>query len=306
MSKIPRPPESWPPEARQLWWDYSRRVRNLSAFRQHLNSLALLLRRHAEKGLGFRDFTLSLLQELVTEGGPRTAPHRASLMRRWLRFLYQRKQLLLPLHRDLKVARAPLNRRRLLSVEQMSLLLELPPLDDPQGLRDRAYLELAYGSGLRRGELAALNLKDIDLAEGVVSIRRSKNGRARQLPLTGWAIHFLLLYLRQGRPQLASPLSSEALWLNRFGRRLSRASVGCRLKTNYQVAAKLGFSVTLHQLRHACASHLLAGGAGIRDIQEMLGHQALTSTQIYTHVNALRLLAVHQRCHPRNLADFGK
>jgi integrase/recombinase XerD len=179
-------------------------------------------------------------------------------------------------------------------------VLDLPPLDEPEGLRDRAILEMAYGSAMRRSELVYLDLADVDLATGLVSIRQAKNYCQRTVPLTHWALHYLRRYLQEARPQLASPLSLNALWLSETGHRLSKNRLGQRLMHVYMAEETLGFAFTLHQLRHACATHLLNSGAPLRDVQELLGHLHLNSTATYTHLTPARLRQVHRRCHPRN------
>ena len=118
--------------------------------------------------------------------------------------------------------------------------------------------------------------------------------------MTRLAREFLLLYLREARPQLTSPLSPNSLWLSRYGRKMYNNAVIARLVQMYKIKETLGFTVSLHQFRHACATHLLNGGAPLRAVMELLGHRSLENTKIYTHVTAERLRAVHERCHPRN------
>ena len=133
-----------------------------------------------------------------------------------------------------------------------------------------------------------------------MTIRQTKNGYQRNVPLTHWAIHFLLLYLQRTRPNLTSPLSSNALWLNRRGGRIALGWANGPLWTFYRVEETLGFPITIHMLRHATATHLLTSGASIGGVQELLGHRCLNSTQIYTSITPTHLQEVHDRCHPRN------
>jgi integrase/recombinase XerD len=242
------------------------------------------------------------INEYLASLRPCSGRHAFSALRNWLRFLYARKELVAAIHEELlnppyiKRSRAPL------TYPQVLQLLALPRLDEPTGLRDRAFLEVAYATGMRRSELLALNLGDIDLTQALVLITKSKNTYPRKVPLTGWAVHFLSLYLADGRPHLISPLSSNALWLGKkTGRRLYREAMGERLNKFYRVKKTLGFSVTLHQLRHSVATHLLCAGADLRAVQDLLGHQDIQSTKIYTHITPFHLRNVHQRCHPRNL-----
>jgi site-specific recombinase XerD len=194
-----------------------------------------------------------------------------------------------------------------LTYEEVCQFLRVFPLDDPLGLRDRAYLELAYATGMRRAELGRLDLAHVDLTTNLVHILKAKNCYARVVPINRWARHFLIRYLEEVRPLLTSPLSANALWLNRRGRRMHPGLVYLRLAKNYPLGKLLGFKVTPHQLRHACATHLLQSGAPLRAVQELLGHRDINSTAIYTHITPTHLKAVHDRCHPRNngsVADF--
>ncbi|MBX3170752.1 MAG: tyrosine-type recombinase/integrase [Candidatus Eremiobacteraeota bacterium] len=117
-------------------------------------------------------------------------------------------------------------------------------------------------------------------------------------------MHYLSLYLSQARPQLASPLSSNALWLNARGSRWKRNEVIPHLPKTYRWRETVGFHFTMHLMRHAFATHLLAAGAPLRDVQELLGHCSIRSTTIYTHITPLALQAQLGHCHPRNQTGF--
>lgn len=303
-----QPLELWPPHARQLYQEFSlRRRQKLKHARSSLRTLHHFFREQQRQGLGFQEFPADFLHRYLASKGDSHCNHILSALSAWLRFLYARKQLLLPLHEELRPYRRRCRGRRvLLSQAQVLQVLNLPPLDQPEGLRDRAFLEMAYACGLRHSELLALDLGDVDLGTGLVNVRQSKNDAQRNLPLTSWALHYLRLYLEQARPQLASPLSSNALWLDSRGRRPGRSLLVKRIWEVYQPLEVLGFPFTLHQLRHACASHLLEAGASLRHVQELLGHRDLNSTAIYTHIQPLRLRQVHERYHPRNLPGFSR
>ena len=307
MSKIPLNglPDDWPREAVQLYQQFGETLHQKIRYGQdYLRALNPLLRLQSLRGLGFRDFPLSLLNEFMQPCTSRKRLHLTAL-RAWLRFLYRQRQLLLPLHENLPVYKFPAKKRRLLlSHEQVLQVLAIPPVSEPLGLRDRAFLEMAYSNGMRRGELVALELPDLDLQRGLVVVRQPKNLEQRTVPLTHWALHWLQLYLKNGRPQLTSPLSLNALWLNSQGRRIRLGAIGERFHNVYQAHQVLNFPFTLHQLRHACATHMLQAGASIRDVQELLGHRELASTEIYTHLTPTRLRDQHYRCHPRFRPPF--
>ena len=178
--------------------------------------------------------------------------------------------------------------------------LMLAPDDSPGGLRDRALLELLYASGVRASEAVALDLEDLDLHAGTVRINHGKGDQERIALLGRAAVEALGEYLRAGRPVLArhAKKAPEALLLNRWGGRLSDRGVR-RVVERYATAVTASARLTPHVLRHSFATHLLENGADLRDVQELLGHKNLATTQVYTHVTVQRLRAVHAAAHPR-------
>jgi integrase/recombinase XerD len=191
--------------------------------------------------------------------------------------------------------------RDILSHKEMLKLLSAPSRETPIGIRDRAMLELFYSTGMRNTELRCLKLGDMDMRRNEVRICFGKGGKSRIVPIGEAAIHYLSLYLENGRPQLASRgKHSELLFLNVRGGPLSRRSLPDMVK-KYAKKAKIQKKIGCHTLRHTCATHMLKGKADLRCIQELLGHSSLTATQIYTKVELSDLKEVHKRCHPRNL-----
>jgi integrase/recombinase XerC len=166
----------------------------------------------------------------------------------------------------------------------------------PARLRDRAVLELLYGTGIRVSELCGLDLPDLDRARRLVRVF-GKGARERSVPYGLPAGQAVEDWLRLGRPSLASPASGDALLLGARGGRL-HPTVVRRLVGRYARAAGLP-ATSPHGLRHSAATHLLEGGADLRSVQELLGHASLASTQIYTHVSVDRLRAVYRQAHPR-------
>lgn len=164
-------------------------------------------------------------------------------------------------------------------------ILEIVDGDTPLALRNRALLELMYSAGLRSAEAVALDLADVDFDREVVHVR-GKGGKERVVPLGEEAALQLARYLRTGRPSLAAG-ANDAIFLSARGRRLDTSTVRRLLRHP-------------HRLRHAFATHLLEGGADLRVIQELLGHASLSTTQIYSHVDARRLRRVYDRSHPRS------
>lgn len=185
---------------------------------------------------------------------------------------------------------------------QMEQLLEAPPGDSSLDMRDRALLELLYGTGMRVAEVQALNLVDLELSGQRVLVR-GKRRKERFLPLGSRALEALQTYLHRGRPELLpardrqGPAADAALFLNRRGQRLSVRGVQ-RVVTRWARGLD-PIRVTPHTLRHSFATHLLEGGADLRAVQELLGHAHISTTQIYSHVTGERLRKVYRRSHPR-------
>lgn len=181
-----------------------------------------------------------------------------------------------------------------LTADQAAQLMSVPG-DDFMAIRDRALLELLYSSGLRVAELVALNLQDMDLAQGVVRVVAGKGKKAREVPVGGYARAALERWL-----ELRAPLgrASPALFLNRAGRRLGVRSVQQRLQ---RCAQRQGLTMAAHPhvLRHSFATHLLESSGDLRAVQELLGHADISTTQIYTHLDFQHLAAVYDRAHPR-------
>lgn len=184
-----------------------------------------------------------------------------------------------------------------LHVKQVDALLSQPDEDDPLAARDRAILELFYATGVRVSELVSLRLDDVRLDVGYLRCM-GKGRKERIVPIGERAIESLHEYLSGLRPQLADGRSTDRLFLSRTGRPIDRTNCW-RLVVKYARRMGLTGKLSPHTLRHCFATHLLAGGADLRVVQEMLGHSDISTTQIYTHVDHSRLKAVHQRFHPR-------
>jgi integrase/recombinase XerD len=198
-----------------------------------------------------------------------------------------------------------------LSPQQVDRLFQAPQEGDPYWRRDQALLELLYATGCRASELSDLRLRDLHLDEGFC-LCRGKGNKERLVPLGARAAEAVRAYLAHERPKLAgpseghrctrpngfSPPPTDWVLLSYRGRRLRRERIWELLK---KYAGRVGAprQVSPHTLRHSFATHLLAGGADLRQVQEMLGHASIATTQIYTHVDPSRLKAVHKRFHPR-------
>jgi site-specific recombinase XerD len=186
---------------------------------------------------------------------------------------------------------------RVLSAEQARSLLERIPARTPLELRDRAMLELAYSCGLRCEEIVNLDLGAFDFETEQLRVL-GKGSKERLLPVGVPAREALRRYLERGRHALASDHGEPALFLSKSGRRLSNSDVTRRLGLWVREAALAG-GVSPHSLRHSFATHLLEGGADLRTIQELLGHASISTTQVYTRVDAARLRDAYAVTHPR-------
>ena len=201
------------------------------------------------------------------------------------------------------VPRVPTGLPKPLSEEEVNRLLAVVEPVDPLGRRDRAMLELLYGTGMRIGELVGLRLADVDLQGGLVRVF-GKGAKERIVPIGRYAYEAVGDYLGAlGRPALvpdrwARRGDADAVFLNRRGGRLSRQGAWGALR-NRALAAGLGPRLTPHVLRHSCATHLLDHGADLRVVQELLGHASISTTQVYTKVSQERLRDVYLAAHPR-------
>jgi site-specific recombinase XerD len=241
-----------------------------------------------QRGEGLDDIDVRVLAAYVTELGrrrPKLAPasiaRRISTIRSFLRFT-------LGAARVPETPFAPRTAQRLPEApkaEEVDRLLELIQGEEPLALRNRALLELVYSAGLRSAEAVGLDLGDVDFEQELVLVR-GKGGKERAVPLGEEASYHLRRYLRDARPGLASG-ANDAVFLSARGRRLDTSSVRRMLPHP-------------HRLRHSFATHLLEGGADLRTIQELLGHSSLSTTQIYSHVDAKRLRKVYDFAHPRS------
>jgi integrase/recombinase XerC len=233
--------------------------------------------------------------------GPATLGRKLSAVRTFYRFLV--REGLSPSNPARGIA-SPKRPRKLpvvLPEDEVAALVETPKLAEPLELRDRAFLELLYASGLRVSELVSLDLDALDLAQGLVRVT-GKRSKERVVPFGGEARAALRRWLGEGRPVLAAGRdhagARRAVFLNYRGGRLSQRSVARRLDRAV-AASGLTRHVHPHVLRHCFATHLLGNGADLRAIQELLGHASLSTTQRYTHLDWKRLAEVYDRAHPR-------
>ncbi len=191
---------------------------------------------------------------------------------------------------------------RFLTKEEMEKLINAPDINTPEGVRDRAIIELLYATGLRVSELASLTTSQIDAEQGLLDCT-GKGSKQRKVPIGRSALQWLREYQGAARHKLLAGRESTRLFINGGGQPLTRQTIWASLKKHAAHAKVQG--VSPHVLRHSFATHLLEHGADTRSVQAMLGHADLGTTQIYTHVTNERLRATYERCHPRAHGEAG-
>lgn len=246
-----------------------------------------------------RDAIVAYESDLFSRGfAASTVDRRVSVIKGFHRFLVREGFTRRNPADTVQLPKAPDRLPDVLSVAQVDEMLSQLPSEGPLALRNRAILEVLYGCGLRVSECTGLDLGDAVLEEGYLHVV-GKGSKARISPISGVALRALRAYLAEGRPELCRPYAkpTAAVFLNARGGRLTRQSV-------HALVAEAGRAIGVsnlhpHTLRHSFATHMLAGGADLRVIQEILGHSDISTTQIYTHVNRAHIREEYLHAHPR-------
>ena len=227
-----------------------------------------------------------------------TQRNRLNAVQRFFKWLHREKIIPSNPAEDLELPRKPARHLpKALSRNEVEALFTIPNPSDTLGLRDRCILEVFYSCGLRRAEVANLDVGNMDLSRGTLTVIEGKHGKSRMLPLGERTLTWLETYMEKSRPRLEIDQTERALFLSGYGERLSISYIGHWVKKAMTTAGitKVG---ACHLLRHSCATHMLENGADIRFIQQMLGHANLGTTSIYTEVCITHLQEVHARTHP--------
>lgn len=224
----------------------------------------------ARKCSALRSFYLYMLREQVVSSNPFSQVQTPKLDKKLPRFMYE---------------------------EEVVALLSAPDLSTPVGLRDKAILETLYASGMRIGELVGLNLDSVDFSHGIALVM-GKGAKERYVPLGEHALLALREYMEKGRPLLCKDSEEQALFLGARGARIHDRTIRRSIDQYVAKTASLR-KISPHVLRHTFATHLLEAGADLRTVQEFLGHENISTTQIYTHVTRDHLQSVYNRAHPR-------
>ncbi|MCJ7425885.1 MAG: tyrosine recombinase XerC [Dehalococcoidales bacterium] len=240
-----------------------------------------------------RDYLGHLVGRGIVKG---SIARKLSAIRSFYRYLMREK--LITANPVERISSPKLDKRlpSFLTLNEVKQLLEAPDPSTPQGLRDRALLELLYASGLRVSELTSLELGQINLDSNEIRVW-GKGSKERVVLMGEPAAEALRNYFEQGRPKLLTDKRNNAIFLTRYGQRLPARSVQ-KILEHYTAKAGLKKRVHPHTLRHTFATHMLDGGADLRVVQELLGHEQLSSTQIYTHVTKKQARKVYLAAHP--------
>lgn len=254
------------------------------------------------KGLGGpadadTDFLNGYVKRLKSDGRSNsTITRHIASIRCFYRFLILRRLADSNPAKAVKLEKAQKKLPQILSGQEIELLLSQPDVKEVKGCRDKAMLELLYATGIRASELVALNVEDINLHTGMLYCNK---GRAERLiPVYQTAISAISDYILRGRAQIITPEGGQALFVNLNGRRLTRQGFW-KIVKGYAGRAGIVKEITPHTLRHSFALHLLENGAELKDIQAMLGHADISSTQVYMHLLNDHFKEVYNHCHPR-------
>lgn len=289
----------------QLFTDYlirekSMAATSLSAYSGDYKEFAAYLADH--KGKGIPDATnadvVSYLLNLKAAGrSGATINRKLASIRAFYHFLMQRGEIGEDPTQNIKSPRLPRKKIEFLSIEEVEKLLAQPD-QSPKGIRDRALLELMYASGMRVSEIAMANLADLNLRIGFITCT-GEHGKARVIPVGRPARAALESYVYEGRKALLRQKEEVgALFLNYLGDRISRQGVWKIIK-EYADQADLGSKLSPQILRNSFAAHMIQNGADIKSLQELLGHEDITATQIFMSVSKNRIMDVYDKTHPR-------
>lgn len=228
-----------------------------------------------------------------------TIAHRVFVLRSFFNYMLKRGRTTTDLGSSLSSPRRKKSLPSFLTFSQVEDLLKLPSAEDLASWRDLAILELFYSTGIRLSELSELKLSDIDFNGELIRVM-GKGKKERIVPVGIEALDALRSYLKRHRESFkdVSEVDAEAVFLNRFGRKLSGRSIG-RIVNRYASKISEEKTASPHMLRHTFATHLLDEGAGLLTVKELLGHESLSTTQIYTHVTTEKLKKVYKKAHPR-------
>jgi len=275
------------------------RPNSLKAYSRDLRAFAAFLGKRADDVARVADSDISAFVAAERKRGlaPTSISRKLVAVKMFFRYLAQERIIAEDISALVESPRAAKPLPNVLSVAEVETLLNAPDPTTLLGLRDRAILEMFYATGARATEVAEMRVNDVNFEYGYALVR-GKGGKERIVPVGRAAIEMLKNYLATVRASLLGKKESDRLFLSRTGRSIDRATL-FNIVRKQALIAGIPENISPHMLRHSFASHLLAGGADLRVVQEMLGHSDISTTQIYTHLEKDRLKSIHSRFHPR-------
>jgi integrase/recombinase XerD len=259
--------------------------------------------RDAARISDWRDVTPAHVNDLLADMdmrgySPATRSRKIAALRSFMKFLVEERVLDESPTAHIRTPRAGRPVPEVLTAQDVEALLEsVGAGTSPEDRRDHVMIELMYAAGLRVSELVGLNITDVNMSSATVRTI-GKGSKERVVPIHLYAVNAVEHYLQSVRPLLATRAHTDALFLGRRGRRLTRQGFWQRLRST-AAQADIAVHLTPHTLRHSFATHLLQGGASLRHVQELLGHSSISTTQIYTHLTSEHVRAEYDRAHPR-------
>jgi len=275
----------------------------VDSYRENLTPFVAYLQ---SRGIGdFRKVTAAVIEDyrhqvMATELAAESKALRMRPVKRLFEHLVSSHKLLInPAEAIVETSRKRRKIGPVLSLDEVKRLLAQPNLSLRVHMRNRAVMEVMYATGIRINELVHLSVYHVDLTDKVIFIRKAKGRKQRVVPLSAPAVRFVRQYLEKIRPWWARKNRKQRrLFLNHFGRAMTGNSVRTFLR-RYRLAAGIDKPVSPHTLRRTCATHMLAAGADIRYVQQLLGHQQLKTTQLYTKVRPVDIKQTHSKTHPK-------
>jgi len=276
------------------------RPRSLEAYRRDLQDwLDFVAERGRSVTATSLDSALSLFMVSLHDRGmsPRSMARKSSSLKGFYKFLLREGHISEDPTELLERPKTGRALPKVLSLQEVEAILAQPDVSTAFGLRDKAILEVLYATGIRESELIDLQLGNLNANAEFLTVI-GKGGRERIVPVGSFAIAAINEYLRRGRNDLCRDISERTLFLNPYGKKMSRMGLW-KIVKKYSLQAGIGRPISPHVFRHSCATHMLEGGASIIAVQEMLGHVDVSTTQIYTHLTGKDLKNIHRQAHPR-------
>lgn len=276
------------------------RPRSTEAYRRDLLDWLEFL---AERGRSATDTSLdsalSLFMVSLHDRGmsPRSMARKSSSLKGFYKFLLRESHISEDPTNFLERPKIGRALPKVLSLQEVEKIISQPDPSTAFGLRDKAILETLYATGIRESELIDLQISNLNANAEFLTVL-GKGGRERIVPVGSFAIKAIDDYLKNGRNELCKDISERTLFLNPYGRKISRMGLW-KIVKKYSLKAAIGRPISPHVFRHSCATHMLEGGASIIAVQEMLGHVDVSTTQIYTHLTGKDLKNIHRQAHPR-------